>query len=200
MDKRAADNLRFDVVAVAASAGGVAAVSALLAALPADFPAAILVVQHLDPMHRSHLVDILSRRTQLRVKQAEDGDVLCPSTVFVAPPGSHLEVGTDGTLRLTHGAAVNFVRPSADLLFRSVAERYGERAIAVVLTGEGHDAADGVRAIKERAGTVIVEEPGTAQHRSMPAAAIRAVPVDLVAPLDDISAALATLVTGGPTP
>src|SRR2546425_7028063 len=83
-------NGAFDVVALAASAGGLTALSAVLAGLPADFPAAIAVVQHLDPRHRSLMADILGRRTRLSVKQAKEGDTLSPATGFIAPPDQHL--------------------------------------------------------------------------------------------------------------
>src|SRR6266508_2855090 len=91
----------FPVVALAASAGGLRALSEVLSGIPGGFRAAIVVVQHLDPKHRSLLADILSRRTDLAVKQAEDGDVLCEDAVFIAPPDRHLLVNSDGSLSLT---------------------------------------------------------------------------------------------------
>src|SRR2546425_13193780 len=91
----------FDVVALAASAGGLTALSSVLADLPAGFPAGILVVQHLDPRHRSLMADILSRRTHLEVKQAEDGDRLAGGRVYIAPPNRHLLLNGDGSLSLT---------------------------------------------------------------------------------------------------
>src|SRR5213594_4896572 len=100
-------NGAFDIVALAASAGGLRALSQVLAALPADFPAAIVVVQHLDPRHRSLMADILSRRTALQVKQAEEKDRLHPATVFIAPPNRHLLVNADGTLSLTESELVH---------------------------------------------------------------------------------------------
>jgi chemotaxis response regulator CheB len=114
--------------------------SRVLAALPEGFPATLVVVQHLDPRHRSLMADILSRRTPLQVKQAEEGEQVAPGTVYIAPPNRHLLVNPDGTLSLTQSQLVHFLRPSADLLFESVATSYGERAIAVVLTGTGNDA------------------------------------------------------------
>ena len=129
----------YDVVAMAASAGGLNALSQVLAPLPADFPAAIVLVQHLDPRHRSLMAEILNRRAHLHVEQAEEGKHLKPGTVFIAPPDRHLLVNRDGTLSLTQSELVHFVRPSADLLFESVAASYRDRAIAVVLTGTGSD-------------------------------------------------------------
>src|SRR6059058_271885 len=147
----------FDIVAMAASAGGLAALGLVLAGLPADFGASIVVVQHLDPRHRSLMADILRRRTELAVVQASEGDRVVPGTVFIAPPDRHLLVNSDGTLSLTQSELVYFVRPSADLLFESVAASYKDRAIAVVLTGTGSDGSMGIGAIKKMGGTVIMK-------------------------------------------
>ena len=187
----------FDIIALAASAGGLTALSRVLAALPADFPAVIVVVQHLDPRHRSLMADILSRRTPLRVKQAEEGEQISPATVYIAPPNRHLLVNPDGTLSLSQSELVHFLRPSADLLFESVAASYRERAIAVVLTGTGSDGAMGVQAIKKMGGTVIAQDEESAEFFGMPSAAIHSGSVDFVLPLDEIPTALVTLVIKG---
>jgi two-component system, chemotaxis family, protein-glutamate methylesterase/glutaminase len=189
----------FDVVALASSAGGLNALSQILSVLPADFPAALVVVQHLDPRHRSLMADILSRRTPLTVKQAEEGDLLRAGTVAIAPPDQHLLVNPDGTLSLSHSQMVHFVRPSADLLFESVAASFKDRAIAVVLTGSGSDGAMGVRAIKKMGGTVIAQDAATSEFTGMPSAAIQTGSVDFVLQLDEIAAALVTLVRTGET-
>jgi two-component system chemotaxis response regulator CheB len=190
-------NAAFDVVALAASAGGLMALSQVLSALPPDFPAAVVVVQHLDPRHRSLMADILSRRTPLKVKQAEEGDSLNPAMVYIAPPNRHLLVNPKGTLSLSQSERVHFLRPSADLLFESVASNYKERAIAVVLTGTGSDGAMGVQAIKKMGGTVIVQDEKTSEFFGMPAAAIQTGNTDFILPLDEIASALVTLVTKG---
>jgi two-component system chemotaxis response regulator CheB len=190
-------NATFDVVALAASAGGLAALSRVLSALPPDFPAAMAVVQHLDPRHRSLMADILSRRTALKVKQAEEGDVVAPATVYIASPNRHLLVNPDGTLSLSQSELVHFVRPSADLLFESVAASYKDRAIAVVLTGTGSDGAMGVQAIKKMSGTVIVQDEKTSEFFGMPGAAIHTGNVDFILPLEEIASALVTLVMKG---
>jgi len=187
----------FDIVALAASAGGLTALGLVLAALPDGFPATLVVVQHLDPRHRSLMAEILSRRTSLRVKQAEEGEQGSLATVYIAPPNRHLLVNSDGTLSLTQSQLVHFLRPSADLLFESVAASYGERAIAVVLTGTGSDGALGVKAIKKMDGTVIAQDEATAEFFGMPGAAIRSGSVDFVLPLDEIAMALVTLVMKG---
>jgi len=187
----------FEVIAIATSAGGLKALSQVLAALPADFTPAIVVVQHLDPRHRSLMADILSRRSALPVKQAEEGDKLRSSTVFIAPPNRHLLVNPDGSLSLTQSELVHFVRPSGDLLFESVAGSYKDRAIAVVLTGTGSDGAMGVKAIKKMGGTVLAQDEASAEFFGMPNAAIQTGCVDFILSLSEIPPALITLVRTG---
>jgi two-component system, chemotaxis family, protein-glutamate methylesterase/glutaminase len=183
----------FDIVAVAASAGGLTALSRLLAGLPRQFPAAVVVLQHLDPRHRSLMAEILGRRIALPVKQAAASDRLENGKVYIAPPNKHLLVNRDGSLSLTETELVHFVRPSADLLFESVAASYRDRAIAVVLTGTGSDGAMGVRAIKKMGGTVIAQDE-SAEFFGMPQAAIETGVVDFTLPLVEIPSALLTLV------
>jgi len=190
----------FDIIALAASAGGLKALSHVLAALPAAFPASIVVVQHLDPRHRSLMADILSRRTALQVKQAEDGGRLTPGMAYIAPPNRHLLVNPDGTLSLSQSELVHFVRPSADLLFESVAASFKDRVIAVVLSGTGSDGSMGVRAIKKMGGTVVVQDEKSSEFFGMPGAAVQTGCVDFVLPLDEIAPALVTLVTTGDAP
>jgi two-component system, chemotaxis family, protein-glutamate methylesterase/glutaminase len=184
-------------VALAASAGGLRALSELLAKLPGDFPATLVVVQHLDPRHRSLMADILSRRTSLKVKQAEESDQLKPGTTYIAPPNRHLLVNPDHSLSLTQTKLVHFLRPSADLLFESVAASFRERAIAVVLSGSGSDGAMGVRAIKKMGGTVIVQDEKTCEFFGMPGAALQTGCVDFMLPLEEIASALTTLIAKG---
>lgn len=187
---------QFDIVAIAASAGGLTALTAVLGRLTADFGAAVVVVQHLDPRHRSLMPQIIGRRSSMPVHAAFDAMVLEPGNVYLAPPDRHLLVNRDGTISLTQTELVNFVRPSADLLFESVAAAYGERAIAVVLTGTGHDGSMGVTAIKQRHGTVIAQDEGSSEFFGMPSAAIKTGATDFVLALDEIPLALQTLVAG----
>lgn len=186
----------FDIVAFAASAGGLNALTRVLAVLPGDFTAAIVVVQHVDPRRRSLMADILGRRTTLGVRQAQEGDRIAAGTVLIAPPNNHLLVNGDGTLHLTQTELVHFVRPSADLLFESVAAGYRERAIAVVLSGSGMDGAMGVRAIHRMGGTVVVQDPQTSEFPGMPEAALATGLVHFALPLEEIGASLRKLVQG----
>jgi two-component system chemotaxis response regulator CheB len=186
----------FDVVAIAASAGGLRALTKLLSGLTAEFPASIAVVQHLDPRHRSLMADILSRHSTLPIKQADDGDCVRPGAVFIAPPDQHLLVNADGSLSLSRTELVHFLRPSADLLFESVAASFKDRSIGVVLTGTGSDGATGVQAIKKMGGTVIAQDEGTSEFFGMPSAAIQTGHVDFILALNEMAAALTTLVKG----
>jgi two-component system, chemotaxis family, protein-glutamate methylesterase/glutaminase len=135
----------FDIVGIGASAGGLRAVSTLLAALPRDFPAAIVLVQHLHPRHPSLMADILGRHSILPVEEVTQGRLARRGYVYVAPPGSHVVVAADGTFALTQSPLVHYVRPSVDTMLESLAESYGPRAVAVILTGSGSDGAAGVR-------------------------------------------------------
>lgn len=184
----------FEVVACAASAGGLNALSRLISGLPPDFGAALVVVQHLDPRHRSLMAEILRKHTRLRVEQAQAGQRLEPGAIYIAPPNRHLLVNPDGTLALYESEMVHFLRPSADLLFESVAASFRERAIGVVLTGTGRDGAMGVTAIKKMGGTVIVQDPSSAEFAGMPQAATETGNVDFTLALDEIADALVTLV------
>jgi two-component system chemotaxis response regulator CheB len=192
---RKADGTPFTrpVIGIATSAGGLSALSRLLSALPARLDAAILIVQHLDPDRPSHLADILGRRTTLPVKQAASEDQLQPGVVFIAPPGAHLLVDREGTITLSHRPPVHFVRPAADHLFESIAGSFGSRAVAVVLTGTGHDGATGAQAVKQAGGRVVVQDETTSEFFGMPKSAIDAGKVDLILPLDDIAPALVAL-------
>jgi len=189
----------FPVIAMAASAGGLKALSVILGDLPADFPAAIAIVMHLAPGHKSLLAEILNSRTDLEVKQAHAGDKLCLSRVFVAPPNHHLFVTKGGRLRLSNSASekVHFARPSAEPLFASVADVYKENAIAVVLTGGDGDGSFGVQIIKENGGKVIAQDRPTSQDFSMPETSIQTGDVDFILPLNEIASKLIELVDVG---
>ncbi len=185
-----------DVVAIGASAGGLAALTVVLSGLPASFCAAVLIVQHLAPHHRSLMAEILGRSSAMPVKQAEQGEPVNTGTVYIAPPDRHLLVTPDRHVTLSQSELVHFLRPSVDLLFESIASTYKERAVAVVLTGTGSDGSTGVRAIKKMGGTVIAQDRVTSQSFGMPQAAIKTGDVDLILPLDEIANNLVTLVLG----
>jgi len=184
---------QFDVVAVGASAGGVEALHAVASALPADFPVPVLVVQHMDPRHKSMLAALLARRCKLRVKQAVNDERIEFGTIYIAQPAMHLIVRGD-RLALTDTKLVHFSRPSIDLLLESVADTYGDRAIGVILSGSGVDGATGIRAIKSKGGTTLIQDPASAAHAGMPQAARATGCVDITLPLEEIGPALVNLV------
>jgi two-component system chemotaxis response regulator CheB len=184
------------VVGIAASAGGLTALTRVLSCLPADFAAPVLVVQHLDPHHRSLLAEILDRRIPLAVTEAREGDRLSAGRVYIAPPNRHLLVRASGVLALSDSGRIQYVRPAADLLFQSLAESWGTGAVAVVLTGKGQDGADGVREIHRQGGLVIVQDEATADFFGMPGASIRTGDVDRVLALEAIAPALIELIQG----
>lgn len=184
----------FDVVGIASSLGSVQPLRELLNALPPDFPAAILLVQHMTE-RPSVFAELLGRYTGRSIGWAQEHDRIQAGRCLVAPPGRHMLVQKNGTLALSDSAKINFVRPSADLLFESLAMTYRERAIGVVLTGRGKDGAIGVRAIKNGGGRVLVQDRATSASFEMPLAAIHTGAVDFVLPPAEIAAALITLVT-----
>jgi two-component system chemotaxis response regulator CheB len=184
------------LVVVGASAGGVAALRQLSAALPADFDAAVLMVLHVGA-HESLLPQLIASHCALHVAHAVDGETLRPGTIRIAPPDRHLTV--DGPLlRLTRSPKENFARPAIDPLFRSAALDYGKRAIGVILTGMLDDGTVGLQAIKEGGGTAIVQDPDDAVEPSMPSSALRHVAVDHCVPLTAMPALLTRLVSSPP--
>jgi two-component system, chemotaxis family, protein-glutamate methylesterase/glutaminase len=187
------------IVAMGASAGGVEALTVVMSALPRGLPAAVIVVLHLSPHHESLLPTLLARRSDLRVRAARDGEVLEDGTAYVAPPDAHLLV-RDDHLVLTHTPLVNYCRPSVDLLLESLAEEHGHDVLAVILTGSGIDGAAGVRAVKQDGGTVICEDPRSAAHSGMPAAAVATGCVDRVLPLAQIGQAIVDTVATAEKP
>jgi two-component system CheB/CheR fusion protein len=181
----------FLVAAIGASAGGLEAFTRLLRDMPANAPLALVIVQHLAREQHSLLPEILARRTALAVVEARDELPIAPAHVYVIPAGGHMTVA-DGHLR---------VRPrppgpsgiAVDLLFRSLAECYGERAVGVVLSGGANDGAAGLRAIKAAGGFTIAQRPDDAQMDGMPRAAIEAGAADIVLSVDEIGAELLRL-------
>jgi two-component system chemotaxis response regulator CheB len=189
----------FTVIAMAASVGGLKALSVILGGLPVNFPAAIAIVMHISPVRKSLLAEILKCRTPLAVKQAHSGDVLCRASVFVAPPNHHMSVVEDGRLELSSSTSkkVHHSRPSAEPLFASIAKVYKKNAIAVVLTGGDGDGSIGVQIVKERGGKVIAQDRPTSEDFSMPETSIKTGDVDFILPLDRIAPKLVELVGGG---
>lgn len=182
-----------DVVLVGASAGGVEALRTLVAGLPADLPATVLVVLHVPPTGSNALAAILDRSGPLPARAAEHGGALRHGEVVVAVPDRHLLL-TDDHVALTSGPRENGHRPAVDTLFRSAARAVGPRAIGVVLTGALDDGAAGLVALRAQGGTGVVQDPGDALYDGMPRAALEAARPEHVVPLADLPGLLVRLV------
>ncbi len=169
------------IIVVGASAGGVRALPALASQLSPDFPAPVLVVQHIGS-HPSILPRLLMREGPLAASHAEDGEPVEPGRIYVAPPDHHMLVDGD-VIRLSRGPKEHHARPAIDPLFRSAAVSRGPAAIGVVLTGLLDDGTAGLQSIKRCGGTAVVQDPADAERPSMPASALRYVDVDHCVPL-----------------
>src|SRR5215213_8303800 len=182
-----------DIVVIGASAGGIQALTALVAGLPRDFPASILVVVHIPPYAISRLPEILSRSGPLPAAHAQQDEVIEPGRIYIAPPDRHLLVRT-GRLELSRGPRENHARPAIDPLFRSAARAYGPRVIGIVLSGALYDGSMDLLAVKTRGGVAIVQDPADAAFESMPQNALRTVEPDVVVPVADMARVLMELV------
>ncbi len=175
------------IVAIAASTGGPAAIQAVLSQLPAEFPAPILVVQHIANGFIAGFTDWLNTVCSLRVKVAENGESLAAHTVYVAPDGRHLGLAANWTIALSNAPPIGGFRPSATFLFQSAAEAAARALVAVIMTGMGRDGVDGLPFVRSRGGVVIAQDEATSVVFGMPAAAIAAKQVDAVLSLPAIA-------------
>ncbi len=185
------------LVVIGSSAGGIEALSRLVASLPADFPAPIVIAQHLDPRRPSHLHEILARRATLPVRVVEEREALENGVIFVVPSNRLVEI-SHGDLRLSLAKA-GAVAPSIDVLFESAANVFGPGLIAVILTGSGSDGSAGAWHVKKAGGAVVIENPATAMFPSMPSSIPPSL-VDATADLDSIGSILCDLLAAGKTP
>ena len=181
-----------DIVVIGASAGGLEALQRLLAALPADLNAAVLVVLHTSNHEGSVLPNILGRAGPLPASHPKDGTQIRKGHVYIAPPNVHMIVA-DGHLQLVPGPRENLHRPAIDPLFRSAAAAYGARVIAIVLTGLLDDGTSGLMVVRASGGEAIVQDPTTATFASMPRSALKQVPDAYVLPLKEIPEMLVRL-------
>lgn len=181
------------VVVIGASAGGVEALTRLVQLLPARFNAPVLVVLHLPSTNTSVLPQILSRVGPLKAEHPRDGEMLEAGKIYIAPPNYHLGIQPPDAVLLSKGPRENNVRPAVDFLFRSAARAYGSQTIGVILSGLLHDGTSGLKMIKDRGGTAIVQDPSEAVFDSMPVSAIENVPVDYVLPIQKIAEVLVQL-------
>jgi two-component system chemotaxis response regulator CheB len=182
------------VLAIGCSTGGPQALSAVLQALPASLPVPVVVVQHMPPVFTTQFAARLDRLCALRVLEVQGGEALAAGTVYLAPGNFHLEVGgkpgAPVTARLNSGPQVSFCRPAVDVLFASVAATYQAAALAVVLTGMGHDGRDGCARIHGNGGQIIVQDAETSVVWGMPGAVAGAGLADQILPLPRIAEAI----------
>jgi two-component system, chemotaxis family, protein-glutamate methylesterase/glutaminase len=177
------------LVVIGASLGGVDLVTSLLASLPEDFPGAIVVVQHRGADENSRLVDVLGKRTRLRVVEPEDRQTLVPGTVYLAPSDYHVLVDEDA-LCLSLDAPVHFSRPSIDVLFESAAESSVRPLVGVLLSASSLDGASGLEAISEAGGRTLVQDPWEARSAVAISAALSRFRPDEIVKTNDLPLAL----------
>jgi two-component system chemotaxis response regulator CheB len=181
-----------DIIVVGASAGGVEALSRLVADLPVDLPAAVFIVLHISPHSGTALPRILDRRSKLIVGHPYNGESIEPGRVYVAVPDHHLVVGP-GVVRVANGPKENGHRPAVDTLFRTAAASYGRRVVGVVLSGTRDDGTAGLRVIRSRGGVGIVQHPSEALFPGMPLSAVAGDHPDWVVPVGEIGSLLSDL-------
>jgi two-component system chemotaxis response regulator CheB len=179
-----------DLVAIGASAGGIDALFALLKDLPVPYPVPVVTVLHLPEGHESQLAEVFGRRLDRPVQEAQAHAPVEPGVFYFAPPGNHLLVDNDRTFSLSCDPPVLYSRPSIDVLLESVADAYGERAVAMVLTGANADGAQGLLRVKQAGGLALVQDPAEAPYPAMPQAAIDAARPDYVLPLEGLRTVL----------
>lgn len=191
-------NSQFDVVAMGASAGGVMALQKIFATLGANFTLPIVITLHLPRDTRLVLPLIFGAYApNLSICEAEDKMPLLPRHVYFAPPGYHLLLEADKSLALSQDEPVHFSRPSIDVMFESVAQGFGARAIGVLLTGANEDGAQGLYEIHKQNGITLVQDPKTAEVPVMPASALKLFKPDHVVALAEVGRMIATVATRG---
>jgi two-component system, chemotaxis family, protein-glutamate methylesterase/glutaminase len=184
---------KFEMVVIGASSGGLQALKVLLAELPGNLSFAILIVQHISSRSDGSWVSILNGQCALEIKEADEKETIVPGRVYLAPANYHLLVEEDRSCTLTLDEAVNYARPSIDVLFETAAQSCGAGLIGIVMTGANSDGARGLKAIKDWGGLTIVQDPETAESSAMPRAAIRLAEPDYVLTIDEIRALLIRL-------
>jgi two-component system chemotaxis response regulator CheB len=180
----------YKIIVIGTSAGGMDALKAILPLIPPAFPVPIVIVQHVSSLSNGFMIQYLNSISSIRVKEAEEKELLSPGTVYFAPPNYHLLIEDNLSLSLSVEKKVNYARPSIDVLFESAVYAYGKSTIGVILTGANNDGAKGLANIKKAGGYAIVQSPETAYADSMPRSAIAEAFPDLVIPLEIIGIVL----------
>lgn len=192
-----------DLIAVGVSTGGPCALAELLGRLPGDLPVPVVIVQHMPPVFTRHLATRLDAKCALPVREASGGEPLMAGNVWIAPGDLHLVVAREAAayvLRTQSGPPENSCRPAVDVLFRSVAEVYGSRALGVILTGMGQDGLRGAEQLHAAGGRILAQDEASSVVWGMPGAAVKAGLAEKVLPLDTLAAELVAEATRGRTP
>ncbi len=189
---------RFKAVVIGASAGGINALAEILPRLPKTYSLPIIIVLHIPGDRPSLLSELFGSKTELRVKDADEKESIQPGTIYFASPGYHLLVERDLTFSLSQEDPVQYARPSIDVLFESAADAFGSHLVGVLLTGANQDGAEGLRKIQEAGGLALIQDPATAQVRSMPEAAraLLSPSIEQILSLDEIARFLLSLKGG----
>jgi two-component system chemotaxis response regulator CheB len=185
------------VVAIATSTGGPPALNRIFSELPGDFPAPILVVQHMLKGFMNEFASWMNGNSSLRIKVAAEGEELASGTVYLAGYDRHLGVSDRSTLFYSSDEPIGSFRPSGTFLFESVAKAYGPSALALVLTGMGSDGVAGLKAVKEAGGRVIAQDQASSVIFGMPGEAIKTGYTDMILPLEEIAPRLMEMISLG---
>ncbi len=188
---------KYKVIVIGVSTGGTQALKTILSVLPSQFALSVIIVMHRHKDTDGYLEQLLNNECRMCVKQADEKEKIKAGVVYVAPPNYHLLIEDDGTFSMSISGAVNYARPSVDVVFESAAEVYGKGLIGVILTGANRDGSQGLKKIKEAGGLAIVQAPETSEVSEMPKAAIAVVKPDYVLPLEKIGPLLRKLESKG---
>ncbi|MBS1564275.1 MAG: chemotaxis protein CheB [Bacteroidetes bacterium] len=180
----------YKMVMIGGSAGSLDVILKIIDVLPAGIAAPVVVLLHRKSSNDGILVELLSTRTRLHVKEIEEKEAIQPGWLYIVPGDYHLLLEKDFSFSLDDSEKVNYSRPSIDVSFESAADVYGPALIAVLLSGANIDGVEGLRKVKEQGGLTIVQEPGTAEVDYMPRQAIKNVEIDIVAGADQLGAIL----------
>lgn len=181
---------KFPIVVIASSTGGPATLMKLVPEFPADFPGAVIIVQHMPGNFTSQFSRQLAEVSQIKVKEAEAGEIVVPGQLYVCPGSNHLRISATGRIVLDDGPRISGYRPCADVTLESVVAYCGANAVGVILTGMGNDGSKGVQTLKTAGGHVIAQDESTAVIFGMPQEAISTGAVDQVLPIESIYAAI----------
>jgi two-component system chemotaxis response regulator CheB len=181
---------KFPIVVVAASTGGPATLMRFVPDFPKDFPGTVVLVQHMPGSFTSQFSQQLGEISRIKVKEAEAGEIIVPSQLYICPGSHHMRISPTGRVSLDDGPRIGGYRPCADLTLESAAEYFGPMTIGIILTGMGNDGSRGIQTVKNVGGHVIVQDEATAVIFGMPQEAIKTGVVDQTLPIESIYGAI----------